>query len=680
MKPELSKTNEAVEAQLISLAQQVRRFFRILKQRWWILVVTVLLGLTAEWAYNHFNPPGATVLARMLVGGKIRIPEGGLFAEEWQNFFGTQVELMESERISRRTLDRLDRLRENQNASPIRLEVSQVRKTMIFVLQAKGKNEAYTTAYLNALMDEYLSYRKEVRALSSDDTLASLTSQFLEQEKELKRQQEGMLAFQKTNSLAILREQSSSANLTKLNSELADLKLQQALLVDSLEPAGAKEERGDSRPLLNPMDGRPKEVLAMLKFRKSEWSKILRPEHPRMQKLDQDIARTEQLIAVYKTGDKEQLSFVKESIDSKIQGVNGAIAETEAKMIDANRLLAEYSLIQQNVERTQNHYEHILRLLQNVGLDKNVDQESVVILDQATPVVFKKSLIQQALAGIIGLIIGLGIVGAIASRDDRLGSLSELRLHFPETLLGQIPVVRGRKRKDPLGLLETHDRRHVFAESCRALRSCVLFIGPAEERPRTILVTSAMPGEGKSTVAVNLARSLAFGGSKVLLVDGDLRTGQLHQLLGTKPEPGLSQLDARNGLESILWPTSVPNLSFIARGRPDLDCGELFLSQDLDRLLKESATAFDYVLFDSAPVFAAADTTSLAPKVDGVIFVVRDSLTRAELAREALNKLYQLKVRVLGMVLNGARGSAVGYQCFSRRQYHVSEPEPAARN
>src|SRR5215471_9384577 len=204
MKEGLQINNEAIETQLISMAGQVQRFLHFLKRNWWIPLLTVLLALAGELAYNHYFPAPAVVVARLLVGGKMKIAEGGLYAEEWQNFFGTQVELMQSEKIRRRTLDHLERLKQNAHASPVKLEVSQVRKTTIFILVAKGKDEAYTTAYLNALMDQYLSYRKEVRDLSSDDTLASLTDQFLEQEKQLKRQQEGLLAFQKTNSLALL--------------------------------------------------------------------------------------------------------------------------------------------------------------------------------------------------------------------------------------------------------------------------------------------------------------------------------------------------------------------------------------------------------------------------------------------------------------------------------------------
>jgi succinoglycan biosynthesis transport protein ExoP len=267
----------------------------------------------------------------------------------------------------------------------------------------------------------------------------------------------------------------------------------------------------------------------------------------------------------------------------------------------------------------------------------------------------------------------LGLVGFVSAQDDRLTSVGELKIQFPEKLLGHIPQVKVRRRKERLQLLDPRDPRHAFAESYRALRSSLMFGAPAEPKPRTILITSAMPGEGKSTVAANLARCLAFAGSKVLLVDGDLRTGQLHHLLGASPTPGLSQLSHRHGgFSSLIVPTSVPNLSFIACGQPGPDCGELFLSRDLDQLLRELSPAFDFMLFDSAPVFAAADTTSLAPKVDAVIFVMRDSVTRVKLAREALDKLYQLQVRVLGTVLNAARGSALGYQYFSHRQYRLT--------
>jgi capsular exopolysaccharide synthesis family protein len=296
-------------------------------------------------------------------------------------------------------------------------------------------------------------------------------------------------------------------------------------------------------------------------------------------------------------------------------------------------------------------------------------------MDQTLPVRMGTPLLQKFLAAIIGLIVGLGIVGLLATRDDRFTSVADLKLHLPEKLVGQIPDVSAGRRNGSLQLLEPQDPRHTFAESYRAVRSSVLFMSVPEGRPRTILVTSAMPSEGKSTVAANLARSLAFAGSRVLLVDGDLRTGKLHELFGLPCEPGLNQICAQD-TESANLPvsTSVPNLFFIPRGKANGHCGELFLHPAIDRLLSELSTAFDYVLIDSAPVFAAADTLSLAPKVDGVIFVVRDWFTRANLAREAISQLNQLEARVLGIIFNRANGSAARYQYFENNKYH----EPVA--
>jgi capsular exopolysaccharide synthesis family protein len=689
------------EFSVLALVEQVRRFLHFLVRKWWIPVLTVALALVGQLVYIHFYPPSAVATSRMLVGGKVKIPEGGLYAEEWQNFFGTQGELMGSEKIQRRTLERLQRLRQTKDASQVTLTVNPVRKTTIFALKAIGKDPVYTANYLNALMDEYLSYRKEVRVLSSDDTLASLTTQFLEQEKELKRHQEGMLEFQKTNSVAALQEQASSANLTKLNQELADLKLQRAMLEGISETAQTKEgEKENGKPLEAAanlfgvsMDLKPKQALEMLKYQREELARTMRPEHPKMQRLDQEIARAEKLVAFDLSTDRDQLTTRKESIDLKIKSIDEAIKQWEEMMISANRRLAEYTILKDNLDRVQNLYDHLVHLLQNVGLDKNVDQETVVILDQAFPYPPRLAPLQRILAGVIGLIVGLGLVGFVSACDDRLISVSELKLRFPEKLVGQIPDVSNGKDNGLL-LIEPNDHRHVWAESYRKVRAELLHMASvnrpriglingswkAEANENIILVTSAMPGEGKSTVTANLARSLAFAGAKVVLVDGDLRTGRLHESLGLPCAPGLHQVHRQTvTYRNLAIPTAVPNLSFIPRGGGSLDSGDFFVSSKVDKLLEELSGAFDYVLIDSAPIFAASDTLSLAPKAGGTIFVLRDSFTRAGLAREALNQLYQMEARVLGIVFNRTNGSAAGYNYFENSEYQIAAPVASAQ-
>jgi len=169
---------------------------------------------------------------------------------------------------------------------------------------------------------------------------------------------------------------------------------------------------------------------------------------------------------------------------------------------------------------------------------------------------------------------------------------------------------------------------------------------------------------------------MTFGGSRVLLIDADLRRGRLHEMFGTRREPGLATLlrqPDRNG-ESIA-PTELPNLSLIPSGEPNNDPSELFLSSEFDRLLEEVQKQFDFVIIDSAPVFAADDATTLAAKMDGVLFVVRGTFTRASLARQALESLYQRQAKVLGLIFNRSNPRTGSYGYYKYADYY----QPAKR-
>ncbi len=157
-------------------------------------------------------------------------------------------------------------------------------------------------------------------------------------------------------------------------------------------------------------------------------------------------------------------------------------------------------------------------------------------------------------------------------------------------------------------------------------------------RPRLLLVTSALPDEGKSTIAANLAYTLAQGGARVLLVDADLRRGALHKLLGLKQEPGLSHLlqHASDG-DRVFQTNSLPNLAFLACGSRMNNPGDRFLGAALDKLLVRWRAEFDYVIIDSSPIFAADDASTLAPKMDDACLVVRSRFSNARQVRERLN-------------------------------------------
>jgi capsular exopolysaccharide synthesis family protein len=264
--------------------------------------------------------------------------------------------------------------------------------------------------------------------------------------------------------------------------------------------------------------------------------------------------------------------------------------------------------------------------------------------------------------------------------DDRMGSFTELQDLFDEEVLGQIPREKScSKTKEP-GLIQPEDERHAFVEAYRNLRSSLLYMSEAGQRPKTLLVTSSVPNDGKSLTSSNFAITMAGGGGRVLLVDADLRKGSLHERFGCGSEPGLFEVLAK-GLDwdKAVQPTKCPNLFLLPRGHATHRAPELFISDATKTLLKAMAEKFDWVVIDTAPVMAADDVTSLAPHIDGVLFVVRADETSARVARAALDLLYQRRVNVLGLVFNAVRSNSSDYYYYYKYEdYYRAYPEGRA--
>jgi capsular exopolysaccharide synthesis family protein len=198
-------------------------------------------------------------------------------------------------------------------------------------------------------------------------------------------------------------------------------------------------------------------------------------------------------------------------------------------------------------------------------------------------------------------------------------------------------------------------------------------------RPKTILITSSIPNEGKSLTSANFAITMAETGSRVLLVDADLRKGVLHERFGLNSGPGFSEAlkEGRNWAE-IVQPTRTRNLFLLSRGATTQRSSEFFIGEMTQKFLKDAAAQYDYVIMDTAPVMAADDVTSLAPHMDGVLFVIRSEYTSGRVARAALELLYQRQVRVLGLVFNAVRPSGGDYYYYKYKDYYHSYPSAKA--
>ena len=274
---------------------------------------------------------------------------------------------------------------------------------------------------------------------------------------------------------------------------------------------------------------------------------------------------------------------------------------------------------------------------------------------------FRPNATQNMLMALLGgLVIAFGLAFGLDYLDDTVKTPEDItrKLHVP--FLGLVPSVRGEKQPVLSGPVP-----HDFGESYRALRTSLVFTSGGEST-RVITVTSAQPLEGKTTTACNLAMVLAFGGSRVLLLDADMRRPGVHKALKINNTVGLSHLlvgQAR--VREAIQRTSDPNFCVMTAGRTPPNPSELLSSERMRQLVANLKQGpFDWVVIDTPPVLAVTDAVILTPLVDGVTFVVGAEMTRRRLAERAVHMIMASRPKVVGAVLNRVN--------FDRNKYYYS--------
>ncbi|MGB9867878.1 MAG: CpsD/CapB family tyrosine-protein kinase [Bacillota bacterium] len=232
------------------------------------------------------------------------------------------------------------------------------------------------------------------------------------------------------------------------------------------------------------------------------------------------------------------------------------------------------------------------------------------------------------------------------------------------------PGVKGSGRRDiswnglsPL-LVTYHHPKSPVSEAFRTLRTSLHFASPRSQL-RLLVVTSAGPEEGKSTVAANLAIALAQAENRVLLVDADLRKPIQHKLFQVPSSPGLTNVLV-DGLpvEQASVDLPIQGLSLLPSGPIPPNPSELLGSAPMEKLLKECMARYDYVLLDTPPVISVADTMVISSKVDGIILVIRAGVTRTDIVRDTKEMIEQAQGKIVGVVLNGVRYSGDEYRYY----------------
>lgn len=699
-----------------------QRYKILLRRRWWFLLLTASIGVCVQALTITGKPQIFRSLAKLVAGGRM-VANGDLqWQEQLQDFYGTIIETIESAEMVRKARERVHALHPDLKDSDVEIRVAQTKGSAIFNILATGSEPKYTQIFLNSLLDEFIAFRQSIREQAQGKVLSTFLQEVVNKQKVMDEKSDLLQRFCSANNiLTITNGQNEAAYfLTQLKSQretqrtaLAEIDMavqnvnaamqQRERLAnaasgngasgagggkggsESSQGAGESAGAGGNKGLtLAEQDYlRTKGQITLLTTKKETLLETFKESHPQVLEITQEIRGQEALLKRFEAQIQQEMTSQREAINRMVLVLDKQISEREKEALELGAKLAEHKKLENDALVAKDAYQKMFERAENFQNMFNTQSDYVAVQERATTA--SEHTEDWKMPIIIGLIVGLGagvIILLLFDRlDDRMNSFSEFQALFPgEAVLGQIPEQR---QRGDVALLRPNDDRHLYAEAFRTIRSSILFKNWNGKAPKTILCTSAVPNEGKTTVTSNLAVTMALAGARVLLADCDLRRGGVSELFKLPATPGLSEaLRGKLHWRDAVQETSIRNLDLLARGDVFDQTSEMLLSKTAEEMLKEMGDEYDYVIFDSAPVLVADDTASFAPKLDTVLFIVRMSSTMARLTGKALDLLYERQVNVGGVILNRSSSNLKEYTYYNYASYYYapakSSPQPAA--
>lgn len=694
---------------------RLQRYQILFRRRWWFLLLTASIGVCVAAVVITGKPEEYKSVAKLVAGGRL-VAQGDIgWQESLVDFYGTIIDTVQSPEMKQRALSRIRALYPDMKDSEVRIQVIQNRGSAIFNVFATGQDQEYPKIFLQALVDEFINFRQSIREQGLERALNTFIEDFVKRGRELQDRGEKLEAFRKANNVVLLNNGNNEAaaflmslkvKREALITELNDLKLaledvdvamvnrERAAMSTPTVAGGAatappvadgsgatpKVESGRASLSMSVAERNYLEIRNEVFKLNNERAKLLKSfkeQHPAVVEVDERIESAKRLLNNFQEEINKEFRGQVSDLERRLRVLDSQIVIKEKEALELGAKLAEHERLEEEWKAAKLAHDQMAQTVSKFQQMQNIQTDYVAVQEPASEVYQEEQkLVVPMIGGLLAGLAGGMIVLLLFDRlDDRMNSFAEFQSLFPaESVLGQIPE---QKQRGDVALLQSNDTRHLYAEAFRNVRSSILFKNWQGAPPKTILVTSAVPNEGKTTVTSNLAITLALGGARVLLADCDLRRGGVSELFKLPNTPGLSEvLRGQISWQDALQDTGVPNLKLLARGEVIDQTSEVLLSKTAEEMLKEMAAAYDYVIFDSAPVLVADDTGSFAPKLDTVLFVVRMSSTMARLSGKALDTLYERQVNIGGVILNRSATNLKEYTYYNYASYYYT---PAAR-
>jgi polysaccharide biosynthesis transport protein len=583
------------------------------------------------------------------------------------------------------------------------LRVTLSPNTRIIEVHYRSPDPQMAANVVNTLMQTYVENNFKARFESTMQASDWLSKQLVDLQMKVETSQEKLVRYQKEHEILGTDEKQNITmeKLDELNKELTAAESErmdkEALfrLVESGDPdaiassATTIEEEGNSSQSSTALLGTLRAKQADLKIQAAELSTQFGPSYPKLTQLNNELKEVD-----------TQIQAELKKLVAKVRGQYNAALQREQMLHEAldkqkqeanklNESAIEYSLLKRDVDTNRQLYEGLLEKLKEAGVSAGLKSNNFRIVDGARPPSYpvEPNIPRNLLfAAVLGLATGVGLAFLLEGLDNTVRTTEQAQMISGVASLGMIPLgsKSAREGPNPKRLVIATSKEAVelvtqvrpqsqMAESYRALRTSLL-LSNLGSPPKVIMVTSALPQEGKTTTSINTAVVLAQKGVRVLLIDADLRRPSIHKTLGMGPHSGLSNvLTGSTTLDQAITRTAVlPNLYVLPAGTPPPNPAELLASSNLKEVLDELKEQYDHIVVDTPPSLSVTDAVVLSPRADAVVLVIRSGQTTKQALRRSRDILMQVNAKVVGVLLNAVDLSSPDYYYYYEYQSKYS--------
>lgn len=577
------------------------------------------------------------------------------------------------------------------------LHIVVIPNTRVIEIHYASPDRELAAQIVNTLATTYKEENYKTKFESTMQASDWLSKQLVDLQIKVETSQEKLVQFQKDHEILGTDEKSNiiTNKLDELNRELtaaeADRMQKQAIYQQvktgdplaaaaAIAPGGSGTTMSNAASLMEHLRGQQSD----LRVKVAELSTQFGPSYPKVAELNNQI---KQVDAELRTETAKVMDGIRNQYLAALQREKLLQADFDRQKQEANKLnesAIQYSMLKRDVDSSRQIYEGLLQKMKEAGVNAGLRSNNFRILDTArVPTAPSEPNIPRNMAFALALALtsGIGLAFLLESLDNTVRTTEQAQQISGLPSLGLIPMGtrtdegRGSRRlaltssKEAVELITTARPQSQMAESYRALRTSLL-LSSLGAPPKVILVTSALPQEGKTTTSINTAVVLAQKGVRVLLIDADMRRPSVHKTLGMAPGSGLSNVltGTATAQAAITRSPQLANLFVLPSGTPPPNPAELLASGNMRSMLAQLREEYDHIVIDTPPTLSVTDAVVLSTRADAVVLVIRSGQTTKTALRRARDLLMQVNARVCGVLLNAVDLASPDYYYYYEYQ------------